>query len=146
MALVSGGVGLTPMMSMLGAIASESPGRPTWYVHGTRNGRVHAMRRELADAGNALSDLRTRTFYAAPDVGDRLGMDYDEEGVVTVGWLIANTPHAEVTYYLCGSTPFLASLAGGLHRAGIPVEQVRFEFFGPTLELEELKPEPALAA
>ncbi|WP_311274040.1 NO-inducible flavohemoprotein [Methylobacterium sp. WCS2018Hpa-22] len=142
--LVSGGVGLTPMMSMLGAIASEAPERPTWYVHGSLNGRVHAMRRELAAAAEATPNLHVRTFYAAPEAEDRLGVDYDEEGLVTAEWLIANTPHARATFYLCGPGPFMASLSDGLHRAGVPAERVRFETFGPTLELEE--PAPALAA
>ncbi|MDO9427785.1 MAG: NO-inducible flavohemoprotein [Methylobacterium sp.] len=142
--LVSGGVGLTPMMSMLGVLVTEASERPTWYVHGTLNGRVHAMRQELAEAKEADPNLRLQTFYAAPEAGDRLGIDYDEKGLVTAEWLIANTPHATATYYLCGPAPFLASLSDGLHRAGLPAERVRFETFGPTLELEA--PVPALAA
>lgn len=102
------------------------------------------MREELAAAAEANPNLRLRTFYAAPEASDRLGIEYHEKGLVTAAWLIANTPHTKATYYLCGPAPFLASLSDGLHRAGVPAERVRFETFGPTLELEE--PVPALAA
>lgn len=61
--LLSGGVGLSPMMSMLEAIVRSGNGRPTWYVHGAENGRVHAMRehvRALA-AGLRVSRFRRST-------------------------------------------------------------------------------------
>ncbi|MEL6061451.1 MULTISPECIES: NO-inducible flavohemoprotein [unclassified Methylobacterium] len=133
--LVSGGVGLTPMASMLAAIEAEAPERPTWYVHGALNGRVHAMRAAASAAAAANPNIRVRTFYAEPGAQDRQGEHYDEAGLITAGWLVANTPHATATYYLCGPKPFLASLVNGLRRAGIPDERVRFEFFGPADEL-----------
>ncbi|ACB24583.1 MULTISPECIES: NO-inducible flavohemoprotein [Methylobacterium] len=135
--LVSGGVGLTPMLSMLAAIEAEAPGRPTWYVHGALNGRVHAMRGAASAAASGNANIRVRTFYAQPEAQDRQGEHYDEAGLITAGWLVANTPQAEATYYLCGPKPFLASLVNGLRRTGVPDERVRFEFFGPADELAE---------
>jgi nitric oxide dioxygenase len=135
--LVSGGVGLTPMMSMLAAIAAEAPGRPAWYVHGALNGRVHAMRGAASAVAAAHPNIRMRTFYTEPEAQDRQGEHYDETGLITAGWLVANTPNAEATYYLCGPKPFLASIVNGLRRAGIPDERIRFEFFGPADELTE---------
>jgi nitric oxide dioxygenase len=141
--LVSGGVGLTPMVSMLESLAAEAPGRPAWFVHGALNGRVHAMRdhvRGLVASGQSLS---ARTFYAAPEPQDRPGEHYDEAGLITADWLVANTPSERATYYLCGPKPFLAALANGLARAGIPAERVRFEFFGPADTLLEEAPKQA---
>ncbi|MET3480659.1 NO-inducible flavohemoprotein [Methylobacterium sp. 1973] len=135
--LVSGGVGLTPMVSMLAAIADEMPERPTWYVHGALNGRVHALRDATAAAASGRAHIRVRTFYAQPDAQDRRGEHYDEAGLITADWLVANTPQAEAVYYLCGPKPFLAALVNGLQRHGVPAERVRFEFFGPADELLE---------
>ena len=133
--LVSGGVGLTPMMSMLEAIAAETPARPVWYVHGALNGRVHALRARARALAAAHANIRLQTFYAEPEAGDRPGTDYDAPGLITADWLMRHTPHAAATYYLCGPKPFLAALANGLLRAGVPMERVRYEFFGPADEI-----------
>ena len=135
--LVSGGVGLTPMMSMLASIEAEMPERATWYVHGALNGRVHAMREIAATAAASTANIQVRTFYAEPEAQDQRGENYDEVGLITAEWLIANTPSDKASYYLCGPKPFLAALVNGLQRNGVPAERVRFEFFGPADELVE---------
>ncbi len=134
--LVSGGVGLTPMMSMLETICAETPERPTWYVHGALSGRVHAMAAQVRQLAATHPAIRLHTIYEAPEAADRLGVDHDAAGRITPDWLVAHTP-AEATYYLCGPKPFLASLVHGLSRLGVPAERIRYEFFGPADELEE---------
>ena len=124
--LVSGGVGLTPLVSMLETIAQQQPQRPVWWVHGARNNQVHAMRQHVEDLARRSPGVRTATFY---DEGGA-----DTQGVISVDWLRRNTP-AEAIFYLCGPKPFLRSLVGGLLRSGIPAERVRYEFFGPADEL-----------
>lgn len=141
--LVSGGVGLTPMMSMLEAIVGEQSRRPTWYVHGALNGRVHAMRGRAKALAGSNENIRIRTFYAEPEAQDRLGIHFDDAGLITADWLVAQTPGDAATYYLCGPKPFLASLVNGLQRKGVPAERIKFEFFGPA---DELIDEPRQAA
>ncbi len=141
--LVSGGVGLTPMMSMLETIAAETPERPTWYVHGALNGRVHAMAAQARTLAAHRPAIRLHTVYEAPEAADRLGVDHDGVGRITPDWLTAHTPAAEATYYLCGPKPFLASLVHGLARLGVPAERIRYEVFGPADALEEEAPRQA---
>ncbi|GJE10774.1 MULTISPECIES: NO-inducible flavohemoprotein [Methylobacterium] len=141
--LVSGGVGLTPMMSMLETIATASPDRPTWYVHGALFGRVHALRDHARTLATRAGNTKLATFYAAPEPADRHGEDYDVQGLITADWLVQNTPHDRATYYLCGPKPFLRDLVTGLARHGVPTERVKFEFFGPADDLVE---EPRQAA
>ncbi|GJD42564.1 Flavohemoprotein [Methylobacterium cerastii] len=135
--LVSGGVGLTPMISMLETISATSPERPTWFVHGALNGRVHAMGAHARALTKGHENLHSRFFYAEPDGQDPAKRQLAETGLVTAEWLAANTPREEATYYLCGPKPFLAALVHGLGRQGIPTERIRFEFFGPADELVE---------
>jgi nitric oxide dioxygenase len=135
--LVSGGVGLTPMISMLETIAAVSPDRPTWYVHGALYGRVHAMRDHAQALASQITNATLRTFYAVPEAQDRLGADYHVPGLITADWLVQHTPHAQATYYLCGPKPFLRDLVNGLLRHGVPAERVKFEFFGPADDLFE---------
>jgi len=135
--LVSGGVGLTPMMSMLETIRAETPERPTWYVHGALNGRVHAMAGRARSLAAGCPAIRLHVVYESPGAGDRLGTDHDAVGRITPDWLVAHTPAAEATYYLCGPRAFLASLVHGLARLGVPSERIRYEVFGPADEWVE---------
>lgn len=143
--LVSGGVGLTPMVSMLAAVAAKQPERPVWYVHGALNGRVHALRNEVRALAAAAPGSNTRVFYAEPLDNDRLGADYDERGLITADWLAEDTPIDLATYYLCGPKPFLRDIARGLARHGVPSERIRYEFFGPADDLLDA-PERQVAA
>ena len=133
--LLSGGVGLTPMMSMLESIVQSGSGRPVWYVHGARDRRAHAMgdhARALAAHGR---NVTVRTYYEAPEADDIIGRDYDEAGFISVDWLARNTPVNEATYYVCGPRPFLRAYIGGLARVGVRLHRIRYEFFGPADEL-----------
>jgi nitric oxide dioxygenase len=133
--LLSGGVGLTPMMSMLESIVRSGSGRPTWYVHGAENGRVHAMGTHARELAAQARNVTVRTFYNIPDPGDVVGRDYDERGLISADWLARNTPKDDATYYLCGPRPFLRAMVGGLARTGVPLAHIRYEFFGPADEL-----------
>ena len=138
--LVSGGVGLTPMMSMIESIAATTPKRPTWYIHGALNGRVHAMRARVRELAERAQELRIHTFYANPQAGDRQGEDYDESGLIKADWLARHTPIEQATYFLCGPKPFLRALVTGLRSTGVPAERTRYELFGPGDELQEATP------
>ncbi|AIB15433.1 dihydropteridine reductase (plasmid) [Azospirillum argentinense] len=133
--LLSGGVGLTPMMSMLENIAGSGDGRPTWYIHGAENGRVHAMRDHSRALAAQARNITLRTYYNAPDPADVQGRDYDERGFISMDWIVANTPTQEAAYYLCGPRPFLRAMVGGLAGRGVPLGSIHYEFFGPADEL-----------
>jgi len=133
--LLSGGVGLTPMMSMLETIAARYPNKQTHYVHGTLNGSTHAMKDRVRSLADAHPNIKATTFYVDPRPGDRLGDDYDHEGLITVDWLRANTPLNEAGYYLCGPRPFLRAFVGGLALAGVRSNRIHYEFFGPADEI-----------
>ena len=80
--VVSSGVGLKPMVSMLEHVVHSGSGRPLWYVHGAENGRVHAMGMHVRDLAAQARNVTVRTFYNVPDPGDQAGRDYDERGLI----------------------------------------------------------------
>jgi nitric oxide dioxygenase len=133
--LLSGGVGLTPMVSMLETIAARHPGLPTHYVHGTLNGATHAMGEHVRALVQRAEGVAATTFYAEPRPKDRRGADYDEAGLITLDWLRRQTPLRDADFYLCGPKPFLRHFVGGLAKAGAPAERIHYEFFGPADEL-----------
>lgn len=133
--LLSGGVGLTPMVSIVETIAARHPGLPTHYVHGTLNSDTHALDdhvRALAKLHDAIS---VSTFYNEPGPQDIVGETHDVTGIITLEWLKKNTPLHEADIYLCGPKPFLRAIVGGLSLAGVAADQIHYEFFGPADEL-----------
>jgi nitric oxide dioxygenase len=133
--LVSGGVGLTPMMSMVEAIAAAKADVEVYYVHGTHDGSTHAMKREVRDLVGAHENINATIFYLEPRGEDRFGEDYHHAGLITPEWLESNTPTDTADYFLCGPRPFLAVFVAALSLAGVPSTRIHYEFFGPAEEL-----------
>lgn len=133
--LLSGGVGLTPMVSILETIAVEYPELETHFVHGAMNGRTHAMDRHVRALAGAHERITVNTFYSEPSPDDAAGYSHDHDGRITVQWLEKNTPFSTADFYLCGPRPFLISLVRDLAKAGVPASRIHYEFFGPADEL-----------
>ena len=122
--LLSGGVGLTPMISML-----ESRGAgdaPMIYVHAVRDGSHHAMRKRH----ETLAD-ESYVFYETPAAGDVEGRDYTRPGRVDPAWLARKTQADVADYYICGPSGFMAEMIAGLKAANVPGERIHYEYFGP---------------
>lgn len=129
--LLSGGVGLTPMVSMVETIAAEHPAVEAYYVHGTVSGDTHAMDTHVRALAKEHGNIRVATFYSQPRVEDQRGHSHQEEGFISIDWLARNAPLQEADVYLCGPKPFLRSLVGGLALAGVAADRIHYEFFGP---------------
>lgn len=133
--LLSGGVGLTPMISMIETIAEKHPDLPAYYVHGTANGATHAMDRHVRHLAARHPNIRVATFYSEPAEGDLAGVNHDVTGFISIDWLKTHTPFDSAEFYLCGPKAFLRVFANGLARAGVSADRIRYEFFGPAEEI-----------
>lgn len=132
--LLSGGVGLTPMVSMVEHIAQAHPELEAHFVHSALNSDVHALDSHVRALAKDHGGVTVTTFYSAPLAGDRAGETHDVDGLITIDWLKANTPFAEADFYLCGPTPFLKAFVNGLVGAGVPADRIHYEVFGPSAE------------
>jgi nitric oxide dioxygenase len=133
--LLSAGVGLTPMVSMIEAIGTDYPDVQAHYVHAALNSSTHAMDRHVRSIAKDHGRISVATFYSEPAPTDAAGLTHDYDGFISVDWLKHNTPFAVGDFYLCGPKPFLKSLVKGLWLAGVEPERIHFEFFGPADEL-----------
>lgn len=124
--LLSGGVGLTPMVSMMEMIAQAHPTARVWYVHGTASRETHVLDAHIRALAGNHGGAKVHTFYERRDAADDA-----EAGFITIDWLKANTPFADADVYVCGPRPFLRAFVPGLIAAGVPTEQVHYEMFGP---------------
>lgn len=134
--LLSGGVGLTPMVSMLKTVVALQPNRPVTFIHAAANGQVHALRDEVLETASK-GNVKTFFFYDSPTSEDRERGLFDYEGYVTKDWLKNNLlTSSETDYYFCGPVPFMQSINGSLKDLGVQEEHIHFEFFGPMAKLE----------
>jgi ferredoxin-NADP reductase/predicted pyridoxine 5'-phosphate oxidase superfamily flavin-nucleotide-binding protein len=130
-ALVSAGIGVTPMMSMLHALAAEDGERPVWFVHGVRDGARHPLAHEARELAAIRSGIRVHVAYSRPRLTDEVGIDYDSEGRVDGALLASLIGDGDAHYFLCGPTRFMADLQTELERRNIPAEHIHTESFGP---------------
>jgi nitric oxide dioxygenase len=130
-ALLSGGVGLTPTMSMLEHLVDRGTPPETWYVHAAPCGRQHAMKRYVRDLAATNRAVHSVVFYEFPMPEDVRGRDYDLPGRLTMEWLKGTLPVADADFYFCGPRGFMRMLAIGLRALDVPEERIHFEFFGP---------------
>ena len=133
--LLSGGIGLTPLVSMLTTIVESGSRCQTWFIHGARNGREHAMGDLVRQLSDGHDHIRTHVRYSRPFPEDTVGRDYDDEGHVDIRLLERLLPDQHFDFYLCGPTPFMKSLFDGLMAWGIPADRIHYEFFGPASAL-----------
>jgi ferredoxin-NADP reductase len=130
-ALISAGVGLTPMLSMLYRLVASGAGRSIWWLHGARDGAHHALAQEVVTLAAQHPNLKTRVAYSRPASGDELGVHYDVQGRVDPEHVAAFVEASDAHYYMCGPTQFMASVQNGLEASGVCSERIHTESFGP---------------
>ncbi|MDG0794979.1 NO-inducible flavohemoprotein [Cohnella ginsengisoli] len=135
--LISGGVGLTPMVSMLKAAAAAQPDREIAFIHAARSGDAHALRQEAEEVAASNARVSAHWCYSRPSASDRETGAFHKEGYVDLSWLQQVVPTTEASFYFCGPTPFMKTVYAALRAWGIEEERIRFEFFGPSGSLQE---------
>ncbi|MDE0922717.1 pyridoxamine 5'-phosphate oxidase family protein [Aurantimonas coralicida] len=129
--LVSAGVGVTPMLSMLHAAVESRSGRSIRFVHGARNRRSHAFSAEIDALIATGASIERRIYYSAPEAADAPGVHFDKAGRIPAADLIALDAGADADYMLCGPEGFLADIHAGLEARGVDPGRIHFETFGP---------------
>jgi hypothetical protein len=129
-ALISAGVGLTPMLSMLHHLTRAGADRPIWWVHGVRDRAHHAFAAEIAELAANNANVRTRVAYSRPGPGDEVGVHYDVQGRVTAAVISDFVESPDAHYHICGPTRFMADVQDGLEARGIAAERIHTESFG----------------
>jgi ferredoxin-NADP reductase/MOSC domain-containing protein YiiM len=138
--LLSAGVGVTPVLTMLGALARAGSEREIWWLHGARSGDEHAFAAEARDLLSRLPAARSHVRYSRPRPEDRRGPDFDEVGRIDLDALLELGVPRDAHFYLCGPSAFLRELTAALLGWGADPERLQREVFGP--EPREDAPDP----
>jgi ferredoxin-NADP reductase/predicted pyridoxine 5'-phosphate oxidase superfamily flavin-nucleotide-binding protein len=126
--LVGAGIGVTPLASMLHALAAEGGERPVWFVHGARDGLHHPLGREVRATAAKCRGIRVHVAYSRPHPADDA---HDSVGRIDGALLARLVPEPDAHYYVCGPVGFMASVQTDLERRGVPAERIHVESFGP---------------
>jgi ferredoxin-NADP reductase len=129
--LLSAGIGATPVLAMLHALAASRSPREVWWLYGTQNAAEHPFSREARDLTAALPRVRSFVAYSRPALGDRLGDDYDAPGRLRFEVLQQLGVPRQADFYLCGPPAFLRSFTQDLRNWGVPSGRLHQEVFGP---------------
>jgi MOSC domain-containing protein YiiM/ferredoxin-NADP reductase len=128
--LLSAGIGATPVMAMLHALAAEGSPREVWWLHGARNRDSHPFASEARQLVASLARGKHWVLYSRPGPGDRIGQDFDAVGHLGVPVLDPLGVPRDADFYLCGPTAFLHDLRVGLATAGVGGSRIHSEIFG----------------
>ena len=128
--LLSGGVGLTPMVSILNHLVGLNDERQIRFVHGCRNNSVHAMRDHVNSIAAKRANVRKAVFYEEVGHGDQPGRDYDYAGRVDLNAIRDEVIVPGADYYLCGPAGFMRAQREALTGLGVPADRIHAEAFG----------------
>ena len=129
--LIAGGIGVTPVLSMLNAICESNTKRETWFFLGLRNGDDYLMRDHFERLDRENENVRLYVCFSDPGGGE---MD-ESRGllaeVASVDLLKRLLPANNYDFYICGPPPMMNSMTRDLMAWGVPDDRVHFEAFGP---------------
>jgi ferredoxin-NADP reductase/MOSC domain-containing protein YiiM/ferredoxin len=129
--LVSAGIGATPVLAMLQALAQKHSEREIWALHAARSGREHSFAAEARALLGSLPDARAHVYYSRPGPDDREGRDFDSAGRLTGSSLAELNLPPDAEAYLCGPTAFMDEISAGLAALGFDASRIHTEPFGP---------------
>ncbi|MFP3323974.1 NO-inducible flavohemoprotein [Planococcus sp. SIMBA_160] len=123
-AFVSGGVGITPMMSMFETVATQTPERPVSFLHAARNETLHAFDKDIQQYVAAMGNAKYKTLYSD-----------EPQGYITRD-ILEDMVDANGEVYVCGPVPFMEKMISELRALGMADDQIHYEFFGPAVALQ----------
>ena len=128
--LLSAGIGATPVLAMLHALAAEASPREVWWIYGARNSGEHPFAAETRTLLKALPRSHSHICYSSPNPEDRPAIDFDAPGRLDTPVLEKLGVPPDAHFYLCGPTAFMSDLTADLAAWGVAPDRIHTEIFG----------------
>ena len=128
--LMGAGIGITPLLAMLYAVAAEVKGREVRWVYTTQDQHHYPFRHEVQQLAAGLARFEQYTVFTRPKTEDIAGKDFDSSGRLTLEALRQLQLPPDGNYYLCGPTGFMAGMTAALGTLGVPAAAIKQESFG----------------
>lgn len=143
--LLSGGIGITPLLSMLHSLTANQVAAPVYFLHAARNSRIHSHAEEVRQLAAERDNVVTHFVYDQPLQNDIAEGRCDGDGVFDAERLASLLPTTDAEFYFCGPKGFMAGVARDLMKWGVDEADLHYEFFGPKEELNTAPEEAAIA-
>jgi len=129
--LVAGGIGLTPMLSIVNTMLHSGNPRELWLFYGVRNGAEHVMKQHFQELAKAHPNFHLHVCYSRPGEQDVEGVDYQRHGHVDINLLRLTLKRIRHQFYVCGPRAMMESLVPALEEWGVATKDIFYESFGP---------------
>jgi ferredoxin-NADP reductase/MOSC domain-containing protein YiiM len=127
--LLSAGIGVTPVLAMLHALAAAHSTRPVTWLHTARDGQHHPFAGEVRRLMQTLTNGRSYICYTRPDAMDKPGGEFNAAGHFSPSVFTALGLPRDSDVYLCGPNRFMADMRTDLAGLGVAPERIHFEIF-----------------
>jgi ferredoxin-NADP reductase/MOSC domain-containing protein YiiM len=127
--LLSAGIGSTPVLAMLHALAAARSTRQVLWLHAARDRQHHPFAAEVRHLMLALSHGRSYVCYSAPGSRDKMGEDFDATGHLSRSVFNEVRLPRDADVYLCGPSRFMADMKAALAALGVAPERIHIEIF-----------------
>ncbi len=127
--LLSAGIGATPVLAMLHALAASRSTRQVFWLYGTRDRQHHPFAAEVRRLLLQLPNARGYVCYSTPGSRDKVAEDFDLDGHLSRSVFDKVGLPREADVYLCGPVRFMAEMKGALAGLGVARERIHAELF-----------------
>ena len=127
--LLSAGIGATPVLAMLYALAASRSRRKVFWLHGARDRQHHPFATEVRQLMLALPNSRSYVCYSRPDSRDKIGEDFNATGHLSRSVFDEIGVAREADVYICGPTRFMAEMKEALATFGVAPQRIHVEIF-----------------
>jgi len=128
---IAGGVGITPILSMLNMLMEQNSPRDIWLFYGVRNGQEQIMATTLKQYAQNHSNFHLYLCHHQPEEHEMLGRDFHHKGNVDITLLRQILPLQRYQFYICGPQPMMNTIIPALENWGVATSDIFYEFFGP---------------
>ncbi|BBM03608.1 NO-inducible flavohemoprotein [Microbulbifer sp. GL-2] len=123
--LISAGVGVTPLLSMLESIHEKRPGRKIIFLHACEKEQQHSFKKRLSDLASDNSNIKHYYWYAS-------GVKKDVfSGLMNLEFVREQLPIIQGEFYMCGPARFMKNIKDQLLELGVNSDRIFYEIFGP---------------
>jgi ferredoxin-NADP reductase/MOSC domain-containing protein YiiM len=127
--LLSAGIGATPALAMLHALAAARTTRQVMWLHTARDGQHHPFAGEVRRLMRALTNGQSYNCYTRPESIDKMGEDFNATGRFSRAVFDELGLPRDADVYLCGPTRFMADMKQALAALGVTPERIHIEIF-----------------